>query len=99
MIQSLQHLEFIVDHLLISLDVFLQNYLDSHFLALEVRFSYDTIGTGAEGATELVLGLLVVAVGLAMKFIHDSSDWEQTGQPSTHHDRSARPWTFQAQWS
>ena len=73
-IQSLQHAKLIIYHLLISLDILLQYYLDCHFIAVEIGFSYNAIGACSERATEPVLGLLVVAVRLAVKFIHDSSN-------------------------
>ena len=74
MIQSLQHLQLLIDHLLVSFDILLQNYLDCHFVSVKVCFAYNAVGACSECSTELVLGFLVVAIGLAMEFVDDSSD-------------------------
>lgn len=41
--QILQHLQLIVDHLLIAFHVFLENDLDRDLLAVNVRFSDNAI--------------------------------------------------------
>lgn len=54
MLQPLQHVEFVVDHLLVSLDILLQDDLDGDFARRPFGLPYDAIGTSAECATESI---------------------------------------------
>lgn len=60
MVQPLQHLQFIVNHLFVALDILLQDDLDGNFLTLKVCFSNDSVGTSTQGSAELVLRFLIV---------------------------------------
>lgn len=56
-LELLQHLQFIVDHTLISTDVLLQDNLDRNLLAIGCfRLPDDTVCACAERATEFVEG-------------------------------------------
>ena len=73
-IEPLQHLQLIIDHLFIAFDVLLQDDLDGDLVTLEVCFSDDAICASTECSTEFVLRLLIVGIRLAMKFIHEIGD-------------------------
>lgn len=54
-VQRLQHLQFIVDHLLIPLHILLEDDLDGNFSRAAVGFTDNAICTRAEGPSESVL--------------------------------------------
>lgn len=55
--QSLQHLQLVIDHAFISLDVFLEDDLDSNLLPiLRFRLADNAICSSAERASKLVQG-------------------------------------------
>lgn len=54
-LDALEQRELFVHHLLVPLDVLLEDDLDGHLAFRGVGLSDDTIGTGAEGTAELVL--------------------------------------------
>ena len=65
MLEFLQHGKFVVDHLLIALDVFLQYDLDGHLLAVDVGFSDDSICACAKGLSETILRPKAVSIGIS----------------------------------
>lgn len=71
---ALQHLQFVVHHTLISLDILLEDDLDGDLVTTDLGFAHDTVCSCAERTSKLVGGLLIVAVGLAMQAIDHSSD-------------------------
>jgi hypothetical protein len=54
-LQSLQHRKLVIDHLLVTLDVLLQDDLDGNLASRAVGLTNDSIGTSTEGASELIL--------------------------------------------
>lgn len=56
MLEFLQHLQLVVHHLFIALDIALQDNLDSDLARGAVSLTDDAIGTSAEGSTESVEG-------------------------------------------
>ena len=54
--QPLQHFELVVDHLFVSLDVLLQDYLDGHLASGAVGFANNSIGSSTKSSTESILG-------------------------------------------
>lgn len=54
MLELLKHLQLVVDHLLITLDIALQDDLDGDLAIGAVGLTDDAIGAGAEGSTKLV---------------------------------------------
>lgn len=58
-LQSLQHGKLVIDHLLVALDVLLQDDLDGNLASGAVCFTNDSIGSSTEGASELILGSIV----------------------------------------
>lgn len=73
---TLQHLQLVVNHTLISLDIFLENDLDCDLLTIGFGFAHDTVCSSTESASELVCGFLIVAVRLAVQAIDHSGDCE-----------------------
>lgn len=53
--EALKKVEFIVHHALITLDILLQDDLDSHLALRGVGLADDAVGTGTQGPAELVL--------------------------------------------
>jgi hypothetical protein len=74
-LDTLKHLQLIVDHVLIALDDFLEYDLDCDLLAIDFGFTDDSIGTSAQGPSESVLSLLIVAVWLAMEAVEHAGNW------------------------
>lgn len=60
MLQFLQHVEFVVDHLLVSLDVLLENDLDSDLAGRAVSLSDNSIGAGTQSSAKSVFGPIQV---------------------------------------
>lgn len=57
MLKLLKHLKFVVDHVLISANILLQDDLDCDFLSvLGLGFPDDTVGASTQRASELVQG-------------------------------------------
>lgn len=55
--EFLQHLQFIVDHALVSAHIFLQDDLDCHLFAIpSLCLANDSVGAGPKGSAELVEG-------------------------------------------
>lgn len=80
MVETLEHLKLIVDHLLVAFDILLQYYFDSNLDSIEICFAHNTVGASSECSPEFVLRLLVVAVGLAMKFVHEILNYRTYSQ-------------------
>jgi hypothetical protein len=59
-LQSLQHVELVVNHLLVAFDVLLQNDLDGDLAGRALGLTNDAIGTSAEGATEPVFSPIAI---------------------------------------
>lgn len=53
-LHALQHLQLVVDHLLVSANILLQDDLDSHLALGAVGFPDDTIGTRTQCLPEAV---------------------------------------------
>ena len=73
-LHALKHLQLIVDHALVSLDILLEYDLDRDLLSMNVCLAHDTVRTGTECAPESVSGLLVVTIGLAMQPVDHAGD-------------------------
>lgn len=54
MLELLQHLQLVVDHLFVTLDIALQDDLDGNLARGTVGLTNDSIGTSTEGSTESV---------------------------------------------
>lgn len=54
MLELLQHLQLVVDHLFVTLDIALQDDLDGNLARGAVGLTDDSIGTSTEGSTESV---------------------------------------------
>jgi hypothetical protein len=55
-LQPLKHIQLVIHHLLIALDVLLQDDLDGDLARGTLSLADDTIGASAEGSAEPVLG-------------------------------------------
>jgi hypothetical protein len=55
-LELLQHLELVIDHLLVALDISLEDDLDCDLAGRAVGLTNYSICSGTEGSTELVLG-------------------------------------------
>jgi hypothetical protein len=53
-LHALQHLQLVVDHLLVAAHILLQDDLDSDLALRAVCFPDDTVGSGAECLSEAV---------------------------------------------
>lgn len=62
MSEPLQHLQLIVHHLLVSLDVLLQNDLNGDLSLGRFGFSDNTIGAGTQGFAKPVLGSVIFCI-------------------------------------
>ena len=67
MVQLSQHVELILDHLLIALDILLEYYLDRDFLVIDIRFPNDAVRARTQRPAELILCFPVVAVRLPLE--------------------------------
>lgn len=54
-LQALQHRKLVIDHLLVTLDVLLQDALDGNLASRTVCLTNDSIGTSTESASEHIL--------------------------------------------
>lgn len=54
-LETLEHVELVVDHFLVALDVLLQDDFDSNLALWAVGLSDDSIGSCTEGPSEAVL--------------------------------------------
>jgi hypothetical protein len=63
MLELLKHLKFVIDHLLIALDVSLEDNLDSDLAGRAIGLTNDSICSSTEGSTESVLGPVVESNG------------------------------------
>lgn len=88
-LEALQHVELVVDHLLVALDVLLQDDLDGHLAGRAVGLADDAIGTGTERLAESVFCLLVVTVGLALKAAEHPRDCRAANKRLAHSSLSA----------
>jgi hypothetical protein len=55
-LEALEHVQLIVHHALVALDILLEDNLDGHLAFGRVGLSDDAVGAGAERSTEPVLG-------------------------------------------
>lgn len=55
-LQPLKHLQLVVHHLLISLDISLQDDLDGYLAKRAIGFAHGAIGTGTKGSAESIFG-------------------------------------------
>ena len=78
--ECLQHLELIVDHLLVALYTLLEDDLDCHLVSTDVGFPYDAVGACSQCLSEAILGLFVIAIGLALQLVHHATDCSPKGQ-------------------
>ena len=60
----LQHLQFVVDHLLVSANVLLQDDLDSDLALGAVGLANNAIGAGTQGSAEAVAGSAFVVLSI-----------------------------------
>jgi hypothetical protein len=97
-LDTLKHLQLIVDHGLVSFNDFLENNLDCDLLVVDLGFTHDTIGTRTQCSPESVLSFLVVAVWLAMEAVEHTSDcrvsvlsWVRSTQEDRHIGGYERP--------
>lgn len=56
MLELLQHLELVIDHLLVALDISLEDDLYSDLAGRAIGLANNSICSSTEGSTELVLG-------------------------------------------
>jgi hypothetical protein len=64
-LEALEHLQFVVDHLVVAFDVLLQDDLDGAFSLGWLCFSDDAVGSSSESPAKLVLGSVVaMSVGV-----------------------------------
>lgn len=56
MLELLEHLELVVDHLLVTLDISLQDNLDGHLARGAVSLTNNAICSSTESSTESILG-------------------------------------------
>lgn len=56
MLQALEHVELVVDHLFVALDILFQDDLHSNLAVWAVGLSDNSIGTCAECSSEAVFG-------------------------------------------
>ena len=54
-VKALEHIELVVNHLLVTLDVLLEDNLDGDLAVGAFSLTDDAIGSGAEGFAKLVL--------------------------------------------
>lgn len=80
MLQSLEHLEFVLNHLLISLDVLLEDDLDGHLAVGAICLADDSICSSTEGSTESVLGSIVAVVST----VAPAHNGERVSEGSAH---------------
>lgn len=90
-LQRLKHSELFVDHVLVSLDVLLEDNLDGNPPRGALGLAHDAIGPSAEGSSELVLGSMR-RNPMSVPRIRGSlaSGFEQ-GRTSCHNCRAGRP--------
>lgn len=55
MVQGLEHLQLIVDHALVALDVLLEDNLDGHLPRATFGLADDTVCARTEGSAEFIL--------------------------------------------
>jgi hypothetical protein len=55
-LQTLQHVKFVIDHSFVPFNILLQNDLDSHLANGRVGLPYDAIRAGAQGSSESIFG-------------------------------------------
>lgn len=53
-VESLEHLQLVVDHTFVALDIFLQDDLDGDLARGAIGLPHDTIGAGTEGSSKFV---------------------------------------------
>jgi hypothetical protein len=61
-LELLQHLELVIDHLLITLDISLEDDFYSDLAGRAVGLTNNSICSSTEGSTELVLGSIVKGI-------------------------------------
>ena len=68
MLKLLQHLKLVVDHLLVALDVSLEDNLHSDLASRAIGLTNDSICSSTEGSTELVFGSVVKGIVRILRF-------------------------------
>ena len=58
-LEALEHLQFVIDHLVVAFDVLLQDDLDGAFSLGRLCFSDNAVGASSECLAKLVLGSVV----------------------------------------
>lgn len=58
-LQALKHLQLIVDHLLVALDILFEDDLDRNLALRAIRLAHDSVCAGAERFAETVFGSVV----------------------------------------
>lgn len=66
----MEHVELVVDHLLVSLDVLLEDDLDGDLAGRAFSLANDAIGTGAEGSSESILCSMGLPSVIVLKLTH-----------------------------
>jgi hypothetical protein len=61
-LEALQHVQLVVDHALVALDVLLQDDLDGDLAGRAVCLADDAIRAGAQGSAEAILGPITTSV-------------------------------------
>lgn len=54
-VEGLEHLQLVVDHAFVALDILLQDDLDGDLAGGAIGLPHDTIGAGTEGSSEFIL--------------------------------------------
>lgn len=62
MLEFLQHLELVIDHLLVTLDISLEDDLHSDLAGRAIGLTNDSICSSTEGSTELILGSVIKGI-------------------------------------
>lgn len=77
-LDTLQHLQLVIHHALISLDILLEDDLDCDFLATDFGFADNTVRPCTQSASEFVGRFLIIAVWLAVQAIDHTGDCERS---------------------
>lgn len=77
MLEALEHVQLVVYHSLVALDILLQNDLDGHLSRRSICLSHDTVGACTECFSESVFSLLVIALRLALEPTEHSCNCRQ----------------------
>jgi hypothetical protein len=68
MLKLLQHLKLVIDHLLVALDVSLEDNLHGNLAGRAIGLTNDSICSSTEGSSELVLGSVMKGIVRILRF-------------------------------